>query len=458
MPQPSVTPASSRAERRRAAKLARRNKPAKAKPRPREESAAVRASGALCRLNYRAGLDNAERYREHRAWAERFAAPLYPADPSFRNDRDPERCLRVGYMSGDFRRHPAAFFVEPLLRCHDRARVRPFCYATHVEDDDLNRHLRSLVPDWRDVADLSDAEIAAQIGRDRIDLLVDLSGHTADNRLLVLARRPAPVQVTGIGYVGTTGMATVDYRLTDPWCDPPGTGDAYYSEALWRLPQGFNCYAPPRGLPEPGPLPALTAGHMTFGSFNNLDKIGDTVLALWGETVAAVPNARLAMKTKGLGRGAGRKHVLRVLGEHGLAPDRVTLIDWSPTLRDHFAHHGAIDIALDPFPYNGTTTTCEALMMGLPVIALIGDCHAARVSYSLLARLGLESLAAVDRDSYRRIATDLAGNPDALAKLRAGLRRRLASSPLADATAYGRSLEQAYRVMWRRWRDEAPPA
>lgn len=452
--------ASTRAERRRAAKLAKRASRSKrtkgsgAAPAAAPDavrSGAARASAVLCALNYRPDQDGETLYREHRAWAERYGAPLYPQAPDFANQALPDRPLRVGYVSGDFRRHPVAFFIEPLLRQHDRAAIRPFCYSTQDEPDDMNRHLRSLVPDWRDIGADSDNEIAARIVADRIDILVDLSGHTAQNRLLVFARRPAPVQVTGLGYVATTGLATMDYRLTDDWCDPPDLTDAHYSETLWRLPGGFNCYVPPAGLPDPGPLPSAQNGHVTFGCFNNLDKVGDAVLTLWGESVAAVPDARLTLKTKSLDRPAVRKRVLDRLAKGGLAPERVTLIDWSPTLRAHFEHYRRIDIALDPFPYNGTTTTCEALMMGVPVIALIGDRHAARVSLSLLARLGLEDLAASDPAGYRERAQALAGDPDRLSTLRGTLRGRLAASPLVDAAGYTRGLETAYRDMWHRW-------
>ena len=444
-------PVLTRAERRRAAKLAKKAEKAGRKaPRPREQNAAAEASARLCALNYRADLDAAALRDEHLAWAERFAKPLYPSKPPALHDADPERPLRIGYLSGDLRRHPVALFVEPLLRRHDRGAFRPFCYATREAADDLNAHLRGLVSDWRDVGADSDGEIAGRIAADKIDILVDLSGHTPHNRLLVFARRPAPIQVTAIGYVATTGLATMDYRLTDPWCDPPGDGDTHYSESLWRLPSGFNCYAPPAGLLGPGPLPAARNGHVTFGCFNNLDKIGPDVLALWGETVAALPDARLLLKTKSLGQTVVRQRVLAGLAAGGLEPARVALIDWSPSLREHFAYYDQVDIALDPFPYNGTTTTCEALMMGVPVIALIGDRHAGRVSFSLLSRLGLPELAAPNAAGYRDTALALARDIDRLAALRAGLRQRLAASPLVDAAGYARSVEAAFRKMWRR--------
>ncbi len=411
---------------------------------------AASASARLCQLNYRPDLSQAQLFREHAAWAERFASPMAPA-ATHPNPPEPERPLRVGYVSGDFRRHPVAFFVEPLLRCHDRRVVQPFCYSNSGERDDLNDHLRALVPDWRDIAGLDDDAVAALIRRDRIDVLVDLSGHTARNRLPVFARKPAPVQVTAIGYVNTTGLAAMDYRLTDGWCDPPGTDETHFSESLWRLPGGFNCYAPPNGLPAPGPAPLMGCGHVTFGSFNNMDKVSPEVLDLWAQLLRAVPGARLVLKTKTLSESAVGAAIRARFAAAGVDAGRIELIEWSATLREHFEHYRRIDIALDPFPYNGTTTTCEALMMGVPVIALAGERHAARVSASILARLGLEVLVAPDPAGYLARAQALALKPEAVANLRAGLRRRIAASPLADAAGYTRGLEAAYREMWRRW-------
>ena len=411
---------------------------------------AAAASAALVRLNYDPAVDDRALFEAHNAWAQRFAAPHYPTSQAEPLNDDADRPLRVGYVSGDLRRHPVAFFVEPVLRAHDRGQVTPVCYDTAGLDDDMNAHLRSLVPDWRDVADWSDEALAERIRDDRIDILVDLAGHTARNRLLVFARRPAPVQVTGIGYVTTSGLETMDYRLTDSLCDPGRGEDRFYSERLWRLETGFNCYAPPRGLPEPGAPPCLSGAALTFGCFNNLDKITAPVIEAWAEILHGLPDSRLLLKTKSLGEPAVREHLLAAFGDRGIAAERLELRDWSATLAEHFAAYAEVDIALDPFPYNGTTTTCEALMMGVPVVALRGGRHASRVSFSILARLGLEGLSATEPEAYVERALALAARPDALAKLRAGLRQRLARSPLCDAERYARTLETAYRGMWRR--------
>ena len=443
-----------RAQRRAAAhKEGKKAKKAKTAKRhgPAPESAAALESGALVRLSYDPAQTPDRIARAHRDWAARHAAPLYPSVANHGNDPAPERRLRVGYVSADLRRHPVAFFVEPILRSHDRAAIEPVCYDVSAQDDDMKQHLRHLVPAWRSVAGLSDGALADAIRADGIDILVDLSGHTPGNRLLTFARKPAPVQVTAIGYVATTGLATMDYRLTDPWCDPAERDDAHYSEALWRLPFGFNCYTAPQGLPEPGPAPLATRGFVTFGSFNNLDKISAEVLDVWGEVLRQVDGSRLLLKTKTLSQGAVRRQILERLAGHGIAPERVDLVEWSPTLRSHFEAYRGMDIALDPFPYNGTTTTCEALMMGIPVIALSGDRHAARVSASILARLDLAALTASDKADYVARAATLAARPETIASLRASLRARLIRSPLADAAGYTRGLEAAYREMWRRW-------
>ena len=423
-------------------------------PRPGPPSGclpAATASATLCQLNYDPDQEPRSLFEAHLAWAETYAQPHYPTATEYANDPDAERPLRIGYLSGDLRRHPVALFVEPILRQHDRAGFEPFCYSNANERDDLNAHLRSLVPNWRDIVHLPDDRVAQMIRKDRIDILVDLSGHTARNRLLVFARKPAPVQVSALGYVNSSGLATMDYRLTDAWCDPPEQDNRLFTEELWRLPQGFNCYAPPRGLPEPGPLPFDERSFITFGSFNNLEKISPAVLDCWASILRAVPESRLILKTKTLSDPKVQRTILNHFETAGIAAERLELIEWSSTLIEHFDCYRRIDIGLDPFPYNGTTTTCEALMMGVPVIALAGQTHAARVSHSILSRLGLSVLSAPDVEGYRSCATTLVKRPEVIRNLRASLRQRMARSPLLDASGYTRGLEEAYRAMWQRW-------
>ncbi|MBX7200193.1 MAG: tetratricopeptide repeat protein, partial [Rhodospirillaceae bacterium] len=377
---------------------------------------------------------------EHRAWGAAIAPapPLPPADP------DPARRLRVGYVSPDFRRHSVAFFLAPFIGAHDRRAVEVFCYADVVKADMVTDALRSEAEHWRAVHGWSDEKLAAHIKADRIDILVDLAGHTQGNRLSVFARRTAPIQVTGIGYPATTGLAAMDYRLCDAVTDPPGA-DAFCTEHLMRLAPGLHCYAP-LPAPEPGPLPALTAGHVTFGSFNKLAKISDATVTLWSRVLSAAPGSRLLVKAKALTEPVTRERLAARFAVLGIARDRLDLQGWLPGDGDHMGLYNRVDIALDTVPYNGTTTTCEALWMGVPVLTLAGRSHAARVSASLLIAAGLPEWIANTPEEFaaKARAADIA----ALAKLRASLREKVRMSPLCDAAAHARGLEAAYRAMW----------
>jgi len=416
------------------------------------------ASAALCRLNYDPDQSPLALYQAHLDWAKRHAEPLTPAAPAFANLAAPERPLRIGYVSGDLRRHPLAAFVEPILRAHDRAAFEIFCYDNGGARDAMNEQLRGLVPNWRDIAGLDDAQVAELVREDAIDILVDLSGHTPGNRLLVFARKPAPVQLSALGDVTTTGLSAMDYRLTDPWCDPEEAGEELFTEELCRLHIGVNCYLPPADLPDPGPPPCAATGRVTFASFNNLGKVSPLLLDLWALILKAVPGARLLLKTKGLGDPATQENLREHFRAAGIAPERLDLRDWSASPRAHYETFQEADIALDSFPYNDAASTCEALMMGLPVIALIGPNYASRVSYSLLGRLGLDGLAAETGESYVSIAAALASRPDVLVEIRKGLRGRMLAGTLCDAERYTRDLESAYREMWHRWCAQQAPA
>lgn len=418
------------------------------KPSPDE---AGRASRELFHLNY--SQDHGQEYicQRHQEWAERFAAPFYPANVSFANPRRSDRRLRIGYVSGDFRRHPILFFIEPVLRGHDPEKMETFCYSNSTEEDDASAHLQELCRNWRDITAMSDEAACAAIRDDAIDILVDLSGHTAGNRLLTFARRAAPVQVTAYGYVTTTGLKNMDYRLTDPWCDPEGRNQEHYSERLWRLPFGFNCYAPPTDLPEPVPAPSRQSGYVTFASFNNLNKVPPVMFDVWAKILSLVPGSRIVIKDEALGKEDVRQRILERFTAGNVTTDRVELLPRARTLGEHFEIFSKVDIALDSFPYNGTTTTCETLWMGVPVLAIIGTHHQARVSYSILSRIGLEILAANSVEKLIALAVGLAKNQDALVKISDGLRGRLANSRLLDVKGYVEGLEQAYGAMWEAW-------
>ncbi|MFI4976963.1 MAG: glycosyltransferase, partial [Caulobacterales bacterium] len=279
-----------------------------------------------------------------------------------------------------------------------------------------------------------------------------------NNRLTMFALKPAPVQATWLGYPNTTGLAAMDYRLVDAVTDPPGEADAFATETLVRLEDGFLCYGPPPDAPEPAPPPSRASGVVTFGSFNNPSKLGDATLDAWAKLLERLPAARLLLKGGAFSDEGARQWFHARFEQRGVAPERVQLKGYAAHTADHLALYADIDIGLDPFPYNGTTTTCEALWMGVPVVALLGDRHAARVSASLLTRVGLEELIATDAPAYVDIAARLAGDPARLAEIRRTLRPRMAASPLTDAPAFARKLERAYRQMWTRWCDRTAAA
>lgn len=402
-------------------------------------------SNLLLALNYSAEHSADELFDAHRRFGQQVVLPAAAPAP----DRTAGRRLRVGYLSPDLYAHVVACFLLPIVARHDRAGFEVYCYYTRDVNDAVTDGLRGLADRWADCAGRTDAEIAARIRADGIDILVDLAGHTAHQRLGVLARRPAPVQVTYLGYPNTTGLAAVDWRITDATADPPGASDRLNVERLVRLPRSFLCYRPgPETGPVP-PLPAERAGRITFGCFNNLQKLSDPFLAVAARTLEAVAGSQLVIKAKPLQFESVREHLVERFRRVGGDPARLVLRAWAPSVREHIASYGGIDIALDSFPYNGTTTTCEALWMGAPVVTLAGDRHASRVGASLLHSMGLDSLVARDPDEFVRIAAGLAGDVAALARLRAGLRDRLKRSPLMDETGFVRELEAAYLQIWR---------
>lgn len=400
-------------------------------------------------MNYSEKYEPSFVFHEHRQWESKYGhKPIANPCP---DNQDSERCLRIGYVSPDLHSHPVAFFFEPLLANHDPEKFETYCYAEVRRPDAVTERLRSLAGHWRSTRGLSDREVADQIHNDRIDILVDLAGHTGDSRLLVFTHKPAPVQVTYLGYPNTTGLSSVDYRLTDGWADPPGLTDEYHSEELVRLPHGFLCYQPPPDAPAVTPVPSLTNGYITFGSFNNLSKVTPEVISLWSRLLNALPDSRLVLKNNSLSDVNSRDHYFSLFKKHGIDQDRVQLLGRLPTLNEHLALYNNIDIALDTFPYNGTTTTCEVLWMGVPVIALAGQVHAGRVGVSLLSQLDLDDLIGNDQESYLKIAIDLARDTDRLSLFRGSLRGKMENSTLCNGKNFSRDVENAFRAMWRTW-------
>ena len=409
---------------------------------------AVAHSNLLMAMHY-LPFDREEMFREHVKWADAHAAGLAREGFAFTNDRDPDRRLRIGYVSPDFRQHSMAFFLEPIVGAHDRSAVEVFCYSNVPRPDEVTKRFQRHADQWRDVSGISDEQLCRQIGEDAIDILIDLPAHTAGNRLLAFARRPAPVQVTYQSYPDTTGLRVIDYRLTDSIADPAGA-DAFCSEKLIRLPTNW-CYQPTDPSPHHNALPAKETGVITFGSANALAKLSPFIIEVWSKVLAAVPNSRMLIKAAALGEQATVDRLKKAFAACGVADQRLLFRGRDETVRDHLRVYHDIDIALDTFPYHGTTTTCDALWMGVPVVTLAGEAHVARVGASLLTTVGLAECIATSVEEFTRIAAALAGDVKKLAKIRGTLRQTMQKSPLMDAAGMVRAMEQAYRAMWHRY-------
>ena len=407
-------------------------------------------SNLVLYMHYSSAYDSETLYAEHLRWAQAQVGSITPFS-AHKNTPEPHRRLRIGYVSPDLYSHSVASFFEPLLSHHNPEVVETLCYSDVEKPDAITARLKSMAGGWREVQGLPHEHLAAQIRADGVDILVDLAGHTACHRLLTFARKPAPVQVTYLGYPNTTGLSTIDYRFTDAYADPPGESDRWHTETLIRLPQGFLCYQPPAFAPPVTSLPARVAGHITFGSFNNLAKIRPDVIGLWAKILQALPDARLMIKNKSLHDAQTRERIHELFAAAGVPQERVELHHEIPVVVDHLAKYGKVDIALDTFPYNGATTTCEALWMGVPVITFTGNTHAGRMGVSLLMQVGMGEFVARNPEDYVRLAAHWAHNLDALEQLRAGLRKRMAGSSLCDGKAFVRQVEHAYRDMWAKW-------
>jgi predicted O-linked N-acetylglucosamine transferase (SPINDLY family) len=355
--------------------------------------------------------------------------------------------LRVGYVSGDFWDHVVGRSILPLLRERGRNEVEVFCYANVRRSDGVTNQIRALCDGWREIKEVSDAHAVEMIRADRIDILVDLALHSARNRLPVFSRKPAPVQVAYLGYCSTTGLDAIDYRLSDPYLDPPDANLAFYSEETVRLPRSYWCYEPDETAPEIGALPAAEAGYITFGCLNNFAKVSSDALDLWMEILKTSPQARLLLHAP---EGRGREAVLERFTRRGILAARLEFVGKTPR-RDYLQSWRKIDVALDPFPYGGGITTCDAIWMGVPVVTLSGKTAVGRAGRSILSIIGLPELVAETPRQYLEIAISLAADPPRLAELRSTLRGRMLHSPLCDARGLARDLEAAYRGMWRKW-------
>jgi predicted O-linked N-acetylglucosamine transferase (SPINDLY family) len=403
-------------------------------------------SSLLYALHYHPDSDSAALAREHDLWNERHAAPLAAHIQPHSNAPEPRRRLRIGYISPYFRNHPVGRFLVPLFEAHDRREFEIFCYANVRVPDELTARFRIQSDRWHDIDNLDDEGLADLIRGDGIDILVDLDAHTPSNRLLTFARKPAPVQVTYLAYCSTTGLSAMDYRLTDPYLDPVGQPPCSAEESVW-LPETYWCYQPSMDLPPVAPLPALVKGQVTFGCLNNFWKVTQPTLTLWRELLQRVPKSKLVLHAR---PGSHRERVGKFFAESGIESDRIEFVGVTP-MPEYFERYHQIDIGLDPFPYGGGTTTCDALWMGVPVITLVGKTAVGRGGASILSNVGLPELVAQTADEYVRIAANLAGDLPRLAALRAGLRDRLLRSPLTNGPRFTHHVEAAFRAMWHRW-------
>ncbi|WP_186058444.1 tetratricopeptide repeat protein [Burkholderia gladioli] len=383
---------------------------------------------------------------EARRWSARHEAPLRAHREPHARPAEPSRRLRIGYVSPDFRNHCQALFTIPLLSHHDHARFEIVCYSSVTRPDALTRRIAGHADLWREVRQLDDERLARLIREDGIDILVDLSMHMADSRPLLFARKPAPVQIAWLAYPGTTGIEAIDYRLTDPWLDPAGA-DGWYSERSLRLPETFWCYDPLTDTPEVNALPALANGHPTFGCLNNPCKLGDASFRLWAEVMRGFDEARLILMAP---EGSARRLLLDRLRGHGIDDERVAFTAFRPRAEYLRTYH-EIDIGLDTLPYNGHTTSLDSYWMGVPVVTRITDTVVGRAGLSQAANLGLSEVVADSDARFVEIATGLARDLPRLAAMRAGLRARLAASPLMDGARFARHVEAAYRGAWQNW-------
>ncbi|HEY8102110.1 MAG TPA: tetratricopeptide repeat protein [Burkholderiaceae bacterium] len=390
-------------------------------------------SNLLFALNYAPGLSLDDVYREHLQFGRHFAAQPRPNKVPLA-----ARKLKIGYVSGDFRQHTVAYFIEPVLAHHDRDRFEIICYCNNAADE-VTARLQRYVDGWRDIQFMNAQQAAQKIRADGIDILIDLAGHTAHNRLDVFALRPAALQLSWLGYFNTTGLQSIDYLVSDPVSSPPDDLQRF-SETMLRLPHVRLCYQAPDYAPEPSALPALHNGTITFGSFNLLTKLNDEVIALWSQILMRIPHSRLLLKSRSFDESAMQTRFIEKFNRHGIARERLILRTHSPHA-DMLAEYADMDIALDPFPFNGGLTTCEALWQGVPVLALRGEALIGRQSASFLAALGMDDWIAESKQDYIDRAIEHASNFAVLAKVRAALREKMRCSPICDARGFTRDLE-----------------
>lgn len=405
----------------------------------------------LMSLNYTNIYSSEFIFKEHIKFSERFFKHLNTSKNIYPNTPINDRPLTIGYISPDFKRHSVSYFIEPVLREHDKDNYRIICYSNVCIEDDVTERLKRYPDKWVDIFNIPDSDLFKKIQQDKVDILVDLAGHTAYNRISLLAQKPAPIQITWLGYPNTTGLSSIDYKIVDNITDPPSLNDNFYSEKLLRMPYSFLCYLPFESSPEIDQPPVIKNGYITFGSFNNIAKISTEIFQCWIEILKNIDNSHIILKGKVFSDKSTCDYYLNLFERNNIDNKRVKLLSRIHSMKEHLKAYNMIDIALDTFPYNGTTTTCEALWMGVPVITLEGERHASRVGKSILTNIGLEDFIAQNYIEYVEIGKKLSNNINKLTDLRFTMRERLKKSVIMDYKKFTRDLENLYRTVWNIW-------
>jgi len=408
-------------------------------------------SNLLLLLNYQTDVSQEYIYKEALNWQDGQTKNRSLKEFVHTHTFKKNHKLKIGYVSPDFRNHPVSSLFEPFLKARKRDLFEVFCYSNVKKPDEITERIKMEADHWSSIAEKKAEDAADEIRRNEIDILVDLAGHTADHSLQVFMNKPAPIQVSWLGYPNTTGLEAMDYRFTDQVADPAGKVDPFYSEELIRLKYGFFCYQPQDSAPEVRVLPCLEQGYVTFGSFNNLTKITPAVVKAWSAILKQADTARLLLKSMFLADKATRAGYLQLFADEGIPEERLELVPMLQKKEDHLKLYGRIDIGLDPFPYNGTTTTCEAMWMGVPVITMLGDRHSGRVGAGIMHRTRLLELIAENEQEYVDKAVSLAKDTDRLSALRSGMRNRMLQSPLCNIKKFTGSVEEAYLTMWKKY-------
>jgi protein O-GlcNAc transferase len=399
----------------------------------------------LCNLP---GITPDRLFQEHQDWSRRHEVTLLGSRQAHENDPAAERRLRIGYISADFREHTTARFIGPLLANHDHKQFEIICYSDVKREDAITQKLKRFADTWRQSSSLTHEALAAAVRADKVDILMDVTGHMGGNRLPVFARKPAPIQITYRGYPNTSGLEAMDYVITDERRDPAEVADAIYSERIIRLAGASQCYGMTDEEPQVTPLPALQGEPFTFGCLNRPGKYSPIVVELWARILRTVPASRLLLQ-----RGsdsAGPRHLIGLFAGQGISPERVIFTSSRPR-QQYLEVYQQIDLGLDPFPFNGHTTSLDSLWMGVPFVSLVGDTCMSRIGFSLLDTLGLHQFVATNTEDYVRLAVEQARNSQNLAELRLTLRDRVRQSPLCDAVGHTRALENTFRQVWRQW-------